>query len=139
MQSRTPTVLSTHTKTSSYRVPPVPSSFVSLSSFLLLISYSVPAFLNVTALPLQFFYKGCVQSNQVPACSRLMHSTRCGGAVCPYEAVGTRQAQGTLVGCAGLHNETLEDTEHVCMCLCTYVCTYVYMYVFMYVYMCLYT
>jgi hypothetical protein len=36
--------------------------------------------------PLQCFYKGCIQSNQQLALSRLMHSIHCGSAIFPYQA-----------------------------------------------------
>jgi hypothetical protein len=59
--------------------------------------------------PLQCFYKGCIQSNQKLALSRLMHSIHCGSAVFPYEALERRSAQGTLTGCAGLHNKIIRS------------------------------
>jgi hypothetical protein len=47
-----------------------------------------------------FFYKNCTQSNQQLALSRLMHSTHRCSAVFPYQALETRPAQETLIGCA---------------------------------------
>jgi hypothetical protein len=51
--------------------------------------------------PLQCFYKGCIQSNQQLALSRLMHSIHCGYAIFPYQALEGRPAQETFMGCAG--------------------------------------
>jgi hypothetical protein len=68
--------------------------------------------------PLQCFYKGYIQSNQQLALSRLMHSKHCGSAIFPYQALQRRQAQETLLGCAGLHNEKFEGTENSpCVCM----------------------
>jgi hypothetical protein len=51
--------------------------------------------------PLQWFYKGCIQSNQQLVLSRLMHSMPCGSAVSLYQALERRPTQGTVIGCAG--------------------------------------
>jgi hypothetical protein len=51
--------------------------------------------------PLQCFYKGCIQSNQQLALSRLMHRIYYGSAVFPYQALESTAAQETLIG---LHN-----------------------------------
>jgi hypothetical protein len=80
----------------------IPSTYVSFHTF---ISES-----DCTLL--QCFYKGCMQSNQQLALSRLMHSIHCGSAIFPYQALERRPAQETLVGWAGLYNKKLEGIEH---------------------------
>jgi hypothetical protein len=73
-------------------------------SFLHLMHYSIPSFLNVTVLPLQYFHKGCFQWSQQLALSQLRHSIHCSSTIFPYHAFERRPAQETLKGCAGLHN-----------------------------------
>jgi hypothetical protein len=102
MQSRTTTVIHSYLKTSvviSYF-----SFFVSslLSFFLSPMPYSIPSEHDCTLL--QCFYISCIQSNEQLALSRLMHSIHCGSAIFPYQALETRPAQETLIGCAGLRN-----------------------------------
>jgi hypothetical protein len=41
-----------------------------------------------------------------------MHCIHCGGAVFPYQALERRQAQETLIGCAGLHKRKFQDIKH---------------------------
>jgi hypothetical protein len=55
--------------------------------------------------PLQCFYKGCIQSNQL-ALSRLMHNIPCSNAIFPYQVLERRPAQKTLIRCAGLHKNS---------------------------------
>jgi hypothetical protein len=46
-----------------------------------------------------------IQANQKLALSRLMHSIHCGCAVFPYQALATKPAQETSIGCMGLRNK----------------------------------
>lgn len=55
---------------------------------------------------LQGLYESRVQSDKQLPLSRLMHSMYCCSAVYPYQALEGRTAQDTLVGCAGLHNNS---------------------------------
>jgi hypothetical protein len=73
---------------------------------------------------LQCCHKGCMQSNQQLALSRLMHSIYRGSAVFPYQALESRQVKETLIGCAELHNVKKFKTLNiysVCVCVCMYI------------------
>jgi hypothetical protein len=61
---------------------------------------------------LQCYYKGCIQSNQQLARSRLMNIIHSGSIIVPYHALGRRPAQETLTGPAGLHTIKFQGTEH---------------------------
>jgi hypothetical protein len=45
--------------------------------------------------PLQYFYKGCTQSNQQLSLSPLMHTIHCGSAVLSHQVLDRRRAQET--------------------------------------------
>jgi hypothetical protein len=64
-------------------------------------------------IPLQCLYKGCIQSNQQLALTRLMHSIHCGSNIFSYQALGGRPAQETLLGSAGLHSITNSKTLNI--------------------------
>jgi hypothetical protein len=63
---------------------------------------------------LQCFYKGCTQSNQQLALSRLMHCIRCDRAVFLYQELERRPVQEIvgLIGRAGQRNRKFDVTEH---------------------------
>jgi hypothetical protein len=66
--------------------------------------YSIPPFLNVTVLPLQCLYRGCIQSKQQLALSQIMHNIHCGSAIFSYQTLQRRPSQETLIDCEELHN-----------------------------------
>jgi hypothetical protein len=65
------------------------------------------------SIPLRCFYKGCIQSKQQLALSRLMHNIHCGRAVFQYQALERRTAQQTLMGCAGRITKKFEGIKNI--------------------------
>lgn len=89
--------------------------FVFISStfihfFLSTIPYSIPSFLNATT-PLQCFYKGCIQSQQLDH-RRLMHGLHGCSAIFPYQALERRPKQETNMSGGTLFQNKLKGVEH---------------------------
>jgi hypothetical protein len=103
MQSRTTTIIHSHLKISLYLVLQQVSIylyfFFSFSFVLCLIPYFIS---ERDCTPLQYYYKGCIQSNQQLTLSFLMHTIHSSSATYPYQELERRTAQETLIGCAGL-------------------------------------
>jgi hypothetical protein len=115
MQSCTATVTHSYLKTSVFILYYSRCSFF-ISSFL---SFSLPSshelfhiFISKHDCTPLHFYKGCIQSNQQLAHSRLMHSIHCGSTKFSYQVLERRPARDFNRLCRTAKHKKFEGTEH---------------------------